>query len=883
MLNHKPQLPLAPRQQGSFIGLLISTILIAAVIIALNSMAVLNYQQDIPSKMLSIEMLDDQAVQSPQQALQQSKEQWQPLLDKGRQLGYNRGVLWFRLQFEPDSNYALELAAPYLDDVRFYVLGAQGELLHEVHTGDQQPFNQRPLASSSLLFPIQSNWLDPSYQYLFRVENTGAIVFPLSYLQREPQRALLQQRNVLHGFFLGLMVFASLLAVLLSLVTQQHSYALFSGLLLCIAAIQAEVNGFSFQWLWPEHPGLNHLVEWGLPLAILCCSGFVRSFFRLQSPSRLRQILLLIETLAVLILVATLIAQLLSQPLILGYLKQSAVYLMQFCVLISLLTGLVMLRKQPRRSAVFLLPMSVLLGSIVLAVLRVLGVLSESALTLIALELGTTLAAIMMVSSLLVEIYLEKAAIARTQQLLLDRNLQLSQLQQQEIQRSKISAFYGLGSRLVLTELLNNQLSNPQIHYRLLLIELQSFDQIEAVLGQQKTAEILQAYINQLQNFCLKKAPAVVSLGPAAHETLFSLSPDKLALLVLEQEFVVVLTGLRKLMNQKFSLDGISPDFKPRYASVAVNHHDGENAEALLAHGLLALTYVDKTASHRSYQPQLAAESRQRLTLISELSKAAQSQQLNLLFQPVQDIATEQASSLEAFLRWHHPTLGAISPAVFIPLAEEAGLMNNLTAWVYSQARKSQNQLLGLGLSLPISINLSAQDLANSQLINTILQHEQKYPKAQRVKFELAESAMNLDTPSSQRSLDLIKKSGTVLVMDDFGAGQSFIGKLASLPISEIKIDMALLSMLGTQKEMLMAAAIKLGKSLDLIVICEGVEHQKQYDFLTMHNADAVQGYLVARPMPLDELIVFLTAKLQKNATTQTMLATEAKITAKSG
>jgi EAL domain-containing protein (putative c-di-GMP-specific phosphodiesterase class I)/GGDEF domain-containing protein len=513
----------------------------------------------------------------------------------------------------------------------------------------------------------------------------------------------------------------------------------------------------------------------------------------------------------------------------------------------------------------------------------VLGILSESALTLIALELGTTLAAIMMVSSLLVEIYLEKAAIARTQQLLLDRNLQLSQLQQQEIQRSKISAFYGLGSRSVLTELLNNQLSNPQIHYRLLLIELQNFDQIEAVLGQQKTAEILQAYIRQLQSFCLKKVPAVVSLGPAAHETLFSLSPDKIALLVLEQEFVVVLTGLRKLMNQKFSLDGISPDFKPRYASVAVNHHDGENAEALLAHGLLALTYVDKTASHRSYQPQLAAESRQRLTLISELSKATQTQQLHLLFQPVQDIATEQASSLEAFLRWQHPTLGAISPAIFIPLAEEAGLMNNLTAWVYSQARKSQNQLLGLGLSLPISINLSAQDLANSQLINTILQHEQKYPKAQRVKFELAESAMNLDTPSSQRSLDLIKKSGTVLVMDDFGAGQSFIGKLASLPISEIKIDMALLSMLGTQKEMLMAAAIKLGKSLDLIVICEGVEHQKQYDFLTMHNADAVQGYLVARPMPLDELIVYLTAKLQKNAAPQTVLVAEANATARSG
>jgi len=883
MPRSKQQLPPSQRQRASFIGLLLSTVLIAAVIIALNSLAVLSYQQDIPRKAISILMLDDQAVQTPQQALQQTADQWQPLLEKGRQLGYDRGSLWFKLAFTPDPDFALELAAPYLDDVRFYVLNGQGELVYQVDTGDQQPFTNRPLASSTFLFPIQQAWLGEPYQFLFRVENSGAIVFPLHYLHTDKQVALLQQRNVLHGFFLGLMVFASLLAVLLALVTQQHSYALFSGLLLCIAAVQAEINGFSFQWLWPAHPALNHLVEWGLPLAILCCCGFVRSFFALQKPSRLRQLLLLIEVMAILLLLATLVCQLLAQPVILGYLKQGTVYLMQLCVLVSLVTGLLMVRQQPRRAAVFLLPMSVLLASIVLAALRVMGILSESALTLIALELGTTLAAILMVSSLLVEIYLEKAAIARTQQLLLERNLQLSQLQQQEIQRSKISAFYGLGSRLVLTELLNNQLQSPNVHYRLLLVELQSFDQIEAVLGQQKTAEILQAYIEQLQTFCQRKAPGVVSLGPAPHETLFSLSPDKLALLVLEQDFVVVLTGLRKLMNQKFSLDGISPDFKPRYASVAINRTYGEDAEALLAHCLLALTYVEKTASHRAYQPQLSAESRQRLTLISELAKATQNQQLHLLFQPVQEIASQQASSLEAFLRWQHPTLGAISPAVFIPLAEEAGLMNNLTAWVYSQARKSQNQLLGLGFSVPVSINLSAQDLANSQLIQTILTHELKYPKAQRVKFELAESAMNLDTPSSQRSLELIRKSGTVLVMDDFGAGQSFIGKLASLPIREIKIDMALLSMLGTQKEMLLAAAIKLGKSLDLTVICEGVEHQKQYDFLTIHNADAVQGYWIARPMPLDELIVYLNEAKPANAASTTDRASETAKTAKSG
>ena len=770
------------------------------------------------------------------------------------------------MQLEADAAYALELAAPYLDDVRFYVVNAEGELVYSVATGDQVAFSRRPLPTASMLFPLQAQWVGQAYQYVFRVENSGAVAFPLHYLHQQQQQDLLQQRQVLHGFFLGLMLFASLLAVLLALVTRQHSYALFSALLICIAAVEAEINGFSFQWLWPTRPEMNHLVEWGLPLAVSCCAGFVRSFFQLTAHPRWRLALQLVESCGLLLLLLTISSQLLQHADWLAWCKQAAVYLMQVCVMLSLATGLAMLRTQPRRSVVFLLPMSVLLGSIVLAALRVLGLLPESALTLVALELGTTLAAIMMVSSLLVEIYLEKAAIARTQQVLLARNQQLSLLQQQEIQRSKISAFYGLGSQLVLTELLNQQLAAGRKNYRLLLIEMHNFNQIEAVIGQLKTGEILTAYLAQLQLFCQKRLTSVVSLGPAPHETLFSLSANKLALLVLDQDFVLVLTGLRKLLNQKFSLDGLSPDFQPRYASVAVSRDDGPDADTLISHALLALTYVDKTAGHRSYQSQLAADSRQRLTILSELAKAVQNQQLHLLFQPVQDIRTGQTVSLEAFIRWDHPQLGAVSPAVFIPLAEEAGMINNLTAWVYSQARKVQNQLQQAGYAVPVSINLSAFDLANTQLIFTMLQHEQKYPLAQRMKFELAESAMHVDSPASQRSLALIRKAGTLLVMDDFGAGQSFIGKLASLPLSEIKIDMALLSMLGTQKEQLLAAAIRLAKSLDLKVVCEGVELQKQFDFLTLHNADAVQGYLIARPMPARELVEYLATVTEPEA-----------------
>jgi hypothetical protein len=173
-------------------------------------------------------------------------------------------------------------------------------------------------------------------------------------------------------------------------------------------------------------------------------------------------------------LLATATLQLLPDYQWQSELKQASVYLMQMCVCCTLFISCLMIRRQPRKAALFLLPMSVLLISIVLAALRVTGIIAESALTLVALELGTTLAAILMTSSLVLNIYLEKAAITRTQQALLERNQQLSKLQQLELQRSKIAPFYGLGSRLALNELLSAQLDNGQARYRLLLIELQN-------------------------------------------------------------------------------------------------------------------------------------------------------------------------------------------------------------------------------------------------------------------------------------------------------------------------------------------------------------------------------------------------------------------------
>ncbi len=824
-------------------------------------------RDDLAPQPVQVWLLQDAAVQSPQQARQIPPERWQLLADPGRPLGYGLGTLWFRLVLEPRYDYVLSLDAPFLDAVDFYLLTPDDQLRLQMQSGDQRPFANRLIPVSSLMFPVEASWQRDKAELLVRLNNVGQSVLPLRYVAKEAALQQAARQQMLHSFFLGILLFAALLAVLLATVTRQHSLHLFSGLLLCITAVQAELNGLPFQWLWPEKPGWNRLTEWCLPLAVFTCSGFVRSYFQLKTGWLARLFGLLMAS-AVLLFAATQISALLQSYTWQSQLKQLAVYLMQLCVLVTLITGLWMLKIQRRKAVLFLLPMSVLMLSVVLAALRALGFIAESALTRSALELGTTLAAVLMTSSLVLGIYLEKAWQAQVQQALLERNEQLSKLQQLELNRSKIAPFYGLGSRLALVELLNHELQQNRSRYRLLLLEFKQYSRIEAVLGRRQATAILNAYVDSLLVLCQRHGTAVVSLGAERHQTLYSLAIDRFALLVQHTDFVPVLTGIRKLLHQKFTVDGFTPDFKPHYASVTVSSEFGQDAEELIAHAALALSFVQKTAGHLGYQHQLGADSRQRLALLAGLAHACSAGEFSLLFQPLLQVSTQQPFGAEAFIRWQNPQFGPVSPAVFIPLAEEAGLMSSITAWVYKEVRKVQNQWLEQRIILPISMNLSAQDLENPALISSILQHEQKYPPAQRVKFELAESALAPDSPAVHKSLQLLKQAGSILVMDDFGAGQSMLTKLGNLPVSELKIDMALLTMLDTHREQLLAGAIKLGKALEMTVICEGVEQQRQLDFLTLNGIDAVQGYLIARPMPAADVPRWLARQQQTSRST---------------
>lgn len=817
-------------------------LLLVLLISALVNIPLQSSKQQVQRAPVHVSYLHDAAVQTPQQALVASH--FQPLPNPDALLGYGLGRVWFKLSFQHQADYRLALAAPFLDHVDFYQVDAQGQVTSHLATGDAMPWSSQTDGAGSFVFTPSATGT-----VLVQVQNIGGLYFPIRYSHALQQELYNQRQQLFQGFFYGILLCAALVTLVFGWVARDDSLAWFAVLILAITAVQAELQGFSQQWLWPQHPQLNHLIDLGMPLALLAAASFVLRYFRFQAGAWWCRLFQSMQALALMHLLAMSSVMILSLDGVQSQLKHAAIVLLQGYAVLCLLAGLWQLPSQRQRAWYFLVPMLVLLGSILVSVARVLGYIPENGFTVVSLELGTTLAALLMAVNLVINEYVAKDTLTRTQKALLERNLQLSQLQQVELARSKISPFYGLGSRLALTELLSQHMATGLQKYRLLVVQWQSYDRIEAVLGRQKTQHILQTYLGHLHQFCLRQGQGLVSLGPELHQTLYALSQDKIAMLVQEQEFAKILNSIRKLLHQKYRIDGLAPDFRPRYGSILVNDVYCEDAEELIAHASLALNYLQRDAGHLSYQPSFSDDNRNRVQLLTDLTKAISGEQFELVYQPIIDLNSQRCIAVEALLRWPHPTLGLIAPTVFIPLAEDAGLMNMISAWVYKEARRTANAWQQQGISLSVSMNLSGKDIENSQLLSQLLQHELQYPNEQRLWLEIAENAVDTDSAAVQRSVELLKKANIDVLMDDFGAGQSMLAKLGSLPLRAIKLDMTMLTVLGPQKEQIFAGAVLLARKLGLQVICEGVETQQQLNFLMLQQVDAAQGFLLAKPM----------------------------------
>jgi len=253
----------------------------------------------------------------------------------------------------------------------------------------------------------------------------------------------------------------------------------------------------------------------------------------------------------------------------------------------------------------------------------------------------------------------------------------------------------------------------------------------------------------------------------------------------------------------------------------------------------------------------MSADLREQTLLVADLRQAIEQGQLELYFQPKVDARTLHITAAEALLRWHHPTRGHVSPAVFIPLAERNGLIGTIGNWVIEEACRVAGHWRELGLRMRVAVNISGYQMRQDDLVERIQEALHRYHlQPGRFTCEITESVAMEDTKGTQQTFEKMRSIGLHVSIDDFGTGYSSLATLRRLPASELKVDRAFVSDLAESEDARSIAnsIIGLAKALNLKVVAEGVETQQQCDLLMKMGCDELQGYLFSRPIPAAEM-----------------------------
>jgi diguanylate cyclase len=290
---------------------------------------------------------------------------------------------------------------------------------------------------------------------------------------------------------------------------------------------------------------------------------------------------------------------------------------------------------------------------------------------------------------------------------------------------------------------------------------------------------------------------------------------------------------------------------------IAICPDDATDRHALLSHGDIALYRAknEGRATYRYFDASMGAELHERRLLEHDLRNAIFGGELRLVYQPEENIRAGKVVGFEALLRWKHPTRGEVSPAVFIPIAEDTGVILQIGEWVL---RTACREAATWTQPLTVAVNVSAVQIHNAnfaQMVHEIL-IETGLPPA-RLELEITETALIRDLNRALATLRQIKALGVRIAMDDFGTGYSSLSNLRAFPFDKIKIDGSFIKSVdsGGQPAAIVRSVIGLGRGLNLPVLAEGVETIAELDFLGSELCDEAQGYFLGKPVDIESYL----------------------------
>lgn len=447
----------------------------------------------------------------------------------------------------------------------------------------------------------------------------------------------------------------------------------------------------------------------------------------------------------------------------------------------------------------------------------------------------------------------------------------------QEVRKSResleqLAHFDGLTAlpnRAMFRELLGHELARgqrSQTPVAALLLDIDRFKEINETRGYKLGDQLLEMVAARLLQ-SLRKTDYVARSADGNSAPVARQGGDEFALMLTDlaqlDDAGRVAQRILQSLTQPFVLGG-EEIFATASIGIAVAPSDGSDVDSLLQSAETAM-YCAKRQGGNNFQ--FYAESMneamlKRLDLEANLRRSVERDQLVLFYQPLIDISNRQLVGMEALLRWMHHDLGMVSPAEFIPVAEETGLIVPIGRWVLRTASQQLHRWHLEGFDwLRMAVNIASRQLREPGFVNDVKEIiTETGVEPSRLELEVTESSVMKNDRKTLEALQELRKIGVRLAVDDFGTGHSVLTYLRDFPLNTLKIDRSFINGVANEGKdaAITSAVIAMAHRLDLRVVAEGVETEDQLSFLTRHDCDECQGFLFSRPVPACEIAEIL-------------------------
>jgi len=784
---------------------------------------------------------------------------WKSISAESASFGFTRSQYWVRADVVNNTsetqNLVLEIDYVLLDDVVFKGVKSNGELL-ELATGDSRPFYPRHIDHPSILFRFQLH-RDESISVITRVKTKGSMLLPMYLWSEKEFLEVSAGEQKVHFFYYGALavIIAINLAVFFTL--REKLYLFYSLAVAGYLVFFASSRGFIHQSVIPHAPDLNsRLFLISMPFLALFSLLFARGFMRTYRGSP--------------ILDKAIIGMIVFEVFNLGIsffldydfvVRVSAVGgILLFLVLFF--AGPVSWYKGKRSGIYFTIAWIPLTLGFAITTGRSSGFMPNNFWTEYAMQLGSGLEALILTLALADRLYREREKKIHAQ----EQNLEVAK------QRNRTQSLLAQTmSRDPVTQLLNRNrfewlvrntlMEHPDRRYFIAVLNMSRVDDITRTLGLSSSERLMRQVADNLQKDT-NELPGIVKvrLEDDREEGMFQVAGATFGALVEQDAFEgnpeVFFVFLEKL-GKPIAFEHMSLELSPRFGSALYPKH-GSDPTKLIRNALVALDSPSlKRGLMGVYHSDIDIYDESRLTMLTELRLAIESDALALAFQPKLDMQSGAVVGIEVLLRWTHPKLGFVPPDNFIPLAEQTGIIDLVTHWVFRQVVTRMSQLREKGYKGSMSINISARNLHNPYFADRLAELlESTELSPEMFYLELTETAAMEDPTLGITALQSLADKGFKIAIDDFGAGYSSLSYLQRLPASEIKLDRSLIvDVCQSQSSMMIVKTfVDMAHALNFELVAEGVEDEPTAKALRDLNCDRFQGYWIARPMPFEDI-----------------------------